>query len=857
MMPQVATILSAGSCLRAGRVGVLSLLLCAMAGCADKASPGNQGGVDQTWCFDHGTCERCGDGVLGGAEQCDDGNLRDGDGCDSNCTPTGCGNGVVSRGEQCDDGNLIDDDGCDSNCMPTGCGNGVVTAGEECDDGNLVNGDGCGADCKHTVCGNGIVTAGEVCDDGNQVTDTTCFGGPGACLACRADCQAEVVVITPLDVTARAQAAGVALSWPALPGATGYRILYSASAGGPYAPLGDTALAMYDDATAPLGVLDFYVVRGLRGVVEGPDSNEVQVLPGRLVCVADRISSAVFTFDALADGDVAPLRVLGNLTAMADPMTMAYDPAAAELFVGNAGASLSVYGRAASGNVAAVRRIAGANTGLAALWDIRDMEVYDGEVYVATASNVFVYAAAAGGDVTPARRLDVSAGALGIDAVNAELLVTDGSAIRYYPLHFTDPQQEPLRRVISPSFAGAYFGDVLMRKGELVVTTYHWSDATMRRVLFFNPPAPADCDGANLCSLVALRELSGDQTGISYPSHMALDSRSDRLIVANYASNLVALFSDAQVAAGGNQAATKLFVANSAMDVRWLPGATAAEDELMSLTQNNNVYVYREDTPGVFSLNRTIGDAGVGWVDGVAADRAAGTVFGGFGPTRRFAVDATGWPAPQATLSGAPGGPLHVNGGELVAISLYSQFIRTYATSASGAASPLRQIDLTYTPRDLAVSALDTVYWTVTATPTAFIAAYDGTQTGVGTELVRIEGQATELRSPFGIEVDQVAAEIFVADATASNKARVLVYDMPASPGTFDVAPKRVLEGPATTLASARRLLVDRVNGELYVLDAYGVAVFALGAQGDTAPLRRIAGGATLLVSPWDFDFCR
>jgi len=75
---------------------------------------------DGRHCID-GVCafNRCGDGVVTGAEQCDDGNLNLGDDCTPSCraiVPV-CGDGYAGLGEQCDDGNRDDDDDCSNACV--------------------------------------------------------------------------------------------------------------------------------------------------------------------------------------------------------------------------------------------------------------------------------------------------------------------------------------------------------------------------------------------------------------------------------------------------------------------------------------------------------------------------------------------------------------------------------------------------------------------------------------------------------------------------------------------------------------------------------------------------------------------
>ena len=60
-----------------------------------------------------------------------------------------------------------------------------------------------------------------------------------------------------------------------------------------------------------------------------------------------------------------------------------------------------------------------------------------------------------------------------------------------------------------------------------------------------------------------------------------------------------------------------------------------------------------------------------------------------------------------------------------------------------------------------------------------------------------------------------------------------------------NVAPTRVLEGPATGIFAPTGLALDRVNNELWVANMgnYAATVYPITANGDVEPLRTIRGG--------------
>jgi hypothetical protein len=112
----------------------------------------------------HWARNRCGDGVVAGAESCDPPRTSgDGPRCDASCRRPRCGNGVTDPGEDCDPPNQGDGLQCDETCRRPICGNGVVDAGEECDP--PVAGF-CDRQCRSVppTCGDNIKQAGEECD---------------------------------------------------------------------------------------------------------------------------------------------------------------------------------------------------------------------------------------------------------------------------------------------------------------------------------------------------------------------------------------------------------------------------------------------------------------------------------------------------------------------------------------------------------------------------------------------------------------------------------------------------------------------------------------------------------------------
>ena len=121
-----------------------------------------------------------------------------------------------------------------------------------------------------------------------------------------------------------------------------------------------------------------------------------------------------------------------------------------------------------------------------------------------------------------------------------------------------------------------------------------------------------------------------------------------------------------------------------------------------------------------------------------------------------------------------------------------------------------------------------------------------------------ISGLATGLSSPEGIALDS-SRNIYVADESAS----VFVYPplggagwVVGPPATYSAAPLATISGLATGLSSPYGIALDPISGNIYVADALALSVFVYPALGNSlglpneAPLATISGPATDLSYP-------
>jgi hypothetical protein len=114
---------------------------------------------------------------------------------------------------------------------------------------------------------------------------------------------------------------------------------------------------------------------------------------------------------------------------------------------------------------------------------------------------------------------------------------------------------------------------------------------------------------------------------------------------------------------------------------------------------------------------------------------------------------------------------------------------------------------------------------------------YSRTADGNLAPLRLIAGPATNLSGPISLAVDTVNNEIAVGCSGCANPGRITVYPLTAN---GNVAPLRTLTLAEGT--SANDLAIDNVNNELIVATDLSVQTYARTASGNSPPLRALIG---------------
>jgi hypothetical protein len=182
-----------------------------------------------------------------------------------------------------------------------------------------------------------------------------------------------------------------------------------------------------------------------RTLIDGPNSgiNAVRDMVVDTVhneLIVDSINNTIRVFSRTASGDAVPLRTIsGANTLLNNPISIAFDPVADELFVDSydvAGPSLPgilVFNRTDSGNVAPKRSISGSNTQFGNFTNYVAVDLPNGELLAEgdTGQGVVVFNLTDSGNVAPKRNLTGGAtgfnevGGMIVDDVNDRLIATN------------------------------------------------------------------------------------------------------------------------------------------------------------------------------------------------------------------------------------------------------------------------------------------------------------------------------------------------------------------------------------------------------------------------------------------------
>jgi len=141
------------------------------------------------------------------------------------------------------------------------------------------------------------------------------------------------------------------------------------------------------------------------------------------------------------------------------------------------------------------------------------------------------------------------------------------------------------------------------------------------------------------------------------------------------------------------------------------------------------------------------------------------------------------------------------------------------------------------------------------------VVVYPKTAAGDDKPIRELVGARTQLEDPHGVAVDYKNGLMFVSNhgngivaATDSGKFEPPSITIYALKANGDTAPLRIIEGPRTRLNWPAGMRVDSEHGELYVANDgdSSILVFKASDNGNVAPSRVISGPKTHILNPTD-----
>jgi len=176
--------------------------------------------------------------------------------------------------------------------------------------------------------------------------------------------------------------------------------------------------------------------------------------------------------------------------------------------------------------------------------------------------------------------------------------------------------------------------------------------------------------------------------------------------------------------------------------------------------------------------------------------------------------------------------------------------VTVYTRTASGNTAPIRNLSGPATdlgaPGSVFVDTTNNELVVGNTVGIGYVTVYSPATTNGNTAPIRtLSGAATGINTPYGVFVDAVNDELFVAN---NGLASITVYSRTANGNT---APIRTLTGAATGLSAPFGIFVDTVNNELVVVNSGpSITVYSRTASGNTAPIRTLSGAATGMSFP-------
>ena len=278
------------------------------------------------------------------------------------------------------------------------------------------------------------------------------------------------------------------------------------------------------------------------GIVVDTTNNEIIAAN-----VSDGFNSSITVYNRTASRNLSPIRTIKP--ALSAPLGINVDKGNNEIFVANAGNFITVFKRAANGDMTQIRTISGSSTALTFPWGIA-VDTVNNEIIVSNVPDnsditlndyITVYDRTANGNAPPLRTISgTSTGLNGpygiaIDAVNNEIIVANAwnNSITIYNIT-ANGDTAPIR-TISGSSTG-------------LVSPFGITVDTVNNEIYVSNESLPNFDSITVYSRTAngnvapLRTISGLSTGLYSPRGIAVDTANNVIIVSSTGGNSITIY---------------------------------------------------------------------------------------------------------------------------------------------------------------------------------------------------------------------------------------------------------------------------------------------------------------------------
>jgi DNA-binding beta-propeller fold protein YncE len=296
-----------------------------------------------------------------------------------------------------------------------------------------------------------------------------------------------------------------------------------------------------------------------------------------------------------------------------------------------------------------------------------------------------------------------------------------------------------------------------------------------------------------------------------------------------------------------------------------LPTAWAQDRLFVSNYQGDAITVYPQGTTGDVAPSTTISGNPGDRPHQIAIRAAAGELIVANNVAYSIAVYDLATGTLERSISGPSTGIVRPTGvavdelhAEIFVANDLAGTITVYDVNATGDVEPKRTLQLSLAnPASVAIDVVHDELIVTSYNLSDSIAVFERTATAGAPPKRLIQGPHTTLSLPQGVVLDLVHDEILVANSGFStpNAGAVLAF---RRTDTGDVAPLRTLEGGATQLCNPIGLALDETNDEVVVANSdfasgscvESVTAYPRSASGDTPPTRMLAGSLTAMRNP-------